>query len=418
MTESPKIGSDTNSTKSGRRCRKHQFRGDTFYLKGEKGKGCKRQRKVVTEAPSKTPSIPPAQNATSSVNTGLLHATKISTLRPNTKRAGKKNNTTTRKGLSIYTTQAPQQETTISYPQETSPTASTAVTKTTRSHREVSKQSSCCGFRTTPRGRTHQRHCKGCADQKMTPHTSTVGPSATTHGSLIGVTTSETPRLKETTTRAPKQVTRSTTAPATTIRAKLTTAASIYKDGKRQQAVSHPPGNNATQRPMRRTQAPKTHAERGLKLNLLLHNLTDNQLLCRSLKHLDECKYKIPPMESKYHLQNLDSKMAFHCDCTSRLAVQIESSNQPSVLHQLLMDFLSQNCFRLPKERKCDIRKSCSGGFTKASDLLQALKKIEKDTAGVQNSGNDRKRGIPVRFYKRCLRLQGKADVMAQLTRL
>ena len=61
---------------------------------------------------------------------------------------------------------------------------------------------------------------------------------------------------------------------------------------------------------------------------------------------------------------------------------------------------------------------SCSGGFTKASDLLQALKMIEeKDTAGVRNSGNKRKRGIPVRLYKRCLRLEREADIMAQLTR-
>lgn len=61
----------------------------------------------------------------------------------------------------------------------------------------------------------------------------------------------------------------------------------------------------------------------------------------------------------------------------------------------------------------------CSGGFSKASDLLRALKKIEeKDTAGVRNSGNDRKRGIPVRLYKRCLRLEREADIMAQLKRL
>lgn len=62
---------------------------------------------------------------------------------------------------------------------------------------------------------------------------------------------------------------------------------------------------------------------------------------------------------------------------------------------------------------------SCSGGFAKASDLLQALKKIEeKGTAGVQNSSNGRKRGIPVRLYKRCLRLEREreADIMARLT--
>ncbi|XP_054466073.1 group 3 secretory phospholipase A2-like [Anoplopoma fimbria] len=43
-----------------------------------------------------------------------------------------------------------------------------------------------------------------------------------------------------------------------------------------------------------------------------------NQLLCGSLKRLDECKYHIPPLEKKYDLQNVESKTAYHCDCTSR----------------------------------------------------------------------------------------------------
>lgn len=59
---------------------------------------------------------------------------------------------------------------------------------------------------------------------------------------------------------------------------------------------------------------------------------------------------------------------------------------------------------------------SCSQGFTKASDLLEALKKIEeKDTVRVRKSGYARKRGIPVRLYRRCLRLEREADVIAQL---
>lgn len=60
---------------------------------------------------------------------------------------------------------------------------------------------------------------------------------------------------------------------------------------------------------------------------------------------------------------------------------------------------------------------SCSQGFTEASDLLEALKMIEeKDTVGVRKSGYGRERGNPVRLYKRCLRLEREADVIAQLT--
>uniref|UniRef100_A0A3Q4N0U6 phospholipase A2 n=1 Tax=Neolamprologus brichardi TaxID=32507 RepID=A0A3Q4N0U6_NEOBR len=43
-----------------------------------------------------------------------------------------------------------------------------------------------------------------------------------------------------------------------------------------------------------------------------------SQLLCESFKHLDYCKFKIPPLKKKYGLQNMESKTAYHCDCTSR----------------------------------------------------------------------------------------------------
>ncbi|XP_053276274.1 group 3 secretory phospholipase A2 [Pleuronectes platessa] len=145
-------------------------------------------------------------------------------------------------------------------------------------------------------------------------------------------------------------------------------------------------------------------------------SLTNSQLLCGSLRYLDDCKYQIPPLEKKYDLQNMESKTAYHCDCTTRLALQIKSFKQPRVLPTLLMDFISQYCFKLLKENKCRQRKSCSGGFIKASDLLRTLKMEGKDSGEVQNSGNERKRGIPVRLYKRCLRLQREADIMAQLT--
>ena len=44
----------------------------------------------------------------------------------------------------------------------------------------------------------------------------------------------------------------------------------------------------------------------------------DSQLLCGSLRYLDDCRYQIPPLEKKYDLQNMESKTAYHCDCTTR----------------------------------------------------------------------------------------------------
>ncbi|XP_072289235.1 group 3 secretory phospholipase A2-like [Eucyclogobius newberryi] len=148
-----------------------------------------------------------------------------------------------------------------------------------------------------------------------------------------------------------------------------------------------------------------------LKENESSHIKTD---FCESLKHLDECSYKIPPLKKRFGLKNLDTKPAYHCACTRRLAREIRKSKQSKVA-SLLEDSVSENCFKLPKRKKCHHRNSCSGGFSKASDLLQALKKIEQnDIARVQNSSKHRKGRISVQLYKRCLRLRNEA--MAPLT--
>ncbi|TKS78949.1 Group 3 secretory phospholipase A2 [Collichthys lucidus] len=247
-------------------------------------------------------------------------------------------------------------------------------------------------FKIPLRGDTFQPRCKSCPERNTTSHMKTVAPSTTTNQLLIKGTKLETLHLKNT----PGQILWNTATSATQATSQLKSATSIHKVGKPQKQMdSHLLWKNTSQ------------------------ELLDSQLLCRSLKHLDDCKYKIRPLEKKYDLQNTESKTAFHCDCTSRLAAQIESFKQSSILPTLLTDFISQRCFKLPKEKKCHGKKRCSGGFSKASDLLRALKKIEeKDTAGVRNSGNDRKRGIPVRLYKRCLRLEREVDIMAQLKHL
>ncbi|XP_033475738.2 uncharacterized protein LOC117252739 [Epinephelus lanceolatus] len=426
------------SPKSERRCRSRDPpKGDTFPLRRRKGKGCKRHRKLYSAVPSEIPPTSRAHTTTPSMKTGLFNVTKSSTLMPNKKRGG-----STGKGLSAYSTQRSRvspQVTTYSYSQTTSTTQSTpsstekpklqlhstttstttttttaTITKTTRSHKKVSKLSHCCGPKMPVRGDSFQPHCKNCLERNTTSNMTTSTPSTTTYRLPVKVATAN--RLKKTTeTTKQDTLTRlwSTTTSVTPVTTKLKTTASTHKDGK-----SPPLQNNTSKEPLRSTIAQSTHAGRSLKENITLHNITDSHLLCVSLKHLDECRYKIRPSEMKYRLKNTESKTAYHCNCTSRLAVQIESIKKASILPMLLMDFVSQYCFRLPEGKKCHRRKSCSGGFTKASDLLQALKMIEeKDTAGVRNSGNFRRRGIPVRLYKRCLRLEKEAAIMAQLTR-
>uniref|UniRef100_A0A8C4EPG3 phospholipase A2 n=1 Tax=Dicentrarchus labrax TaxID=13489 RepID=A0A8C4EPG3_DICLA len=63
-----------------------------------------------------------------------------------------------------------------------------------------------------------------------------------------------------------------------------------------------------------------------------------SRLLCGSLKHLDECKYKIPPLEKKYDLQNMESKTAYHCDCTSRMP------SKPFLTPNILTCHSSKSC--------------------------------------------------------------------------
>uniref|UniRef100_A0A3P9K754 phospholipase A2 n=1 Tax=Oryzias latipes TaxID=8090 RepID=A0A3P9K754_ORYLA len=81
----------------------------------------------------------------------------------------------------------------------------------------------------------------------------------------------------------------------------------------------------------------------------------------RNLKHLDDCKFKIFPLQGKHNLHNKDFKTVYHCNCTSRLAAQIKSFEQPSYLSSVLVDFVSHQCFTLPKQNKCPHEKRYSG---------------------------------------------------------
>uniref|UniRef100_A0A3P9LT87 phospholipase A2 n=1 Tax=Oryzias latipes TaxID=8090 RepID=A0A3P9LT87_ORYLA len=110
----------------------------------------------------------------------------------------------------------------------------------------------------------------------------------------------------------------------------------------------------------------------------------ENHLKCESLKHLDDCKFKIFPLQGKHNLHNKDFKTIIYF-CHLILVV----------LHLV---------FR------------CSGGFIKAFHLLEALKKAEeKSKAEMGFSASERKRRIPVRLYKRCMRLQKEFEKMSEL---
>lgn len=220
VTESPVIRDPNGkSPKSERRCSSRDPpRGDTFYRRRKKGKGCKRHRKRYKVAPSQMPPVSRAHTTAPSMETGLLSASKSGALMATKKTAGKKKSTRKRGRV-------PPRLTTNSYPQTTSTTQCTP-------------------------------------SLKQEPALQLHLPTA------IAVTTREMFRLKKT-IQTPKRDTLKTlwnaTTSATPVTTKLKTAAYMHKDDKPQkQADSHLLWNNINQEPMSRTRALNTHAERGL----------------------------------------------------------------------------------------------------------------------------------------------------------
>ncbi|KAM9392578.1 uncharacterized protein KZ484_003972 isoform 2-T2 [Pholidichthys leucotaenia] len=363
VTESPMIDPHRRSSQPEHRCGvRNPPTEDTFFRKSTKEKGCKNNQKANGVAPSQMPQISRVSTTTQSAPVTLLKLSNNSTVISNEKRAAKgKHVRGGHKNSKLDQQMSSAVPPTTSYLTQAPklqlyPTTSiTSVTKTRKSRKGA--PSPITLQRVPLRSDAVQPRCKSCQEDEKAIRNKTI--------TQANVTTNELP-FKMTTTD--------------NLTLKKVTGA-----GKQDTSMT----------------ALKT---------------TDNQHLCGSLKHLDDCKFKIPPLEKKYGLQNMEAKTIYHCDCTSRLAVEIESFRQPSILPSLMVDFVSQRCFTLPTDKKCHGEKSCSSGFTKASDLHQALKKIEeKDIAGVRISSSDRKRGIPVRLYKRCLRLERRAEIVARL---
>ncbi|XP_076010124.1 uncharacterized protein LOC143003393 [Genypterus blacodes] len=416
VTEKPLVSPSGKLPKGESRCvSKDKPRGDAFLRKRTKGKGCKRRRKPSTITSTQMPSVSmtnttlpsilmPAWTIQKNMSVTLDQTTALSNVSKSngsiSERLGK--NKGTRKNQLAYSTrrkQDPSQITTMSDLQTASttqsmpsstqaPTAVTTVKKTAKSRKDFQKQRPRCGSMMSVRGDTFQPRHENCPEH-ATSRSATVAPS--TIRNAVNATTAQTHRISKTTDLPRRQTMK-------TLWNTSTTAVSIVSTQKTAlltQAAA----------PLHHDGEPQKHGNPFVLRNNSSQPITENELLCGSLRYLDECKYKIPPLVKKYDLHNMDSKTAYHCNCTSSLALQIESFKRPNILPFLLRDYVSQYCFKIPKERKRCNRKSCSGGFAKASDLLQALKRIEEKDAELQNSVIDRRRGIPIRLYKRCLRI-------------
>ncbi|MEQ2202744.1 hypothetical protein XENOCAPTIV_014301, partial [Xenoophorus captivus] len=411
LFERPVSNPEGKASESKHRCRlRDPPGGDTFHSRRTKGSECKRHTKLSGEGPSQMPRISMKMYSKTLKRhgkkkirgkdvPGLAQKIDIPPTIP----------TTT--SVQISSTAIPSSIPALTQRLilEKDLTKVKGVIKQAKSKHKATYQSKCCESNMAVSKDIVRLHCKSC----LKPTVQKTQTKTYKDGSPVNL---KRMRLKNK-TGIPNQEPLATIWSAATFATPITReqkmTASFHKKGNPQKQLDfHLLWKQAGQQPLGHTTPLMIHANNSLVKN----DMADNEVRCRSLKHLDDCKYKIPPLEKKYNLTNMESKTAYHCDCTSRLAVWIKSLKEPSPPHSLMVEFVSQDCFTLSKEKKCNRTKRCSGGFTEASDLHQALKKIkEKDSAAMRFSASGRKTRIPVRLYKYCLRLQMRADIMAQL---
>lgn len=287
VTERPVINAHRRSPKSEYRCgSRDPPRGDTFHHRRRKGKACKRHSAV---APIQMPKIPRSQTATPSMKTHLLNVSNSKALTTNEKRVGQIKST--RKRPSIYPKRSQvSPQATNSYPQTSSSTkitasstqkptrqlhlqtSITAVTKSTKTHKKVSKHNHCCRSRTPLRDNISQPHCESCSEREIMSKMANVTPATPINALHVTLwTTTETPKVN---------TLRSTTTFSMPTARKGKKAASLHKNGKPQKQMdSYLLQDNVSQRPMGSILAQSTHEDKSLKQNNSLRNMTGECML-------------------------------------------------------------------------------------------------------------------------------------------
>nr|XP_015827742.2 group 3 secretory phospholipase A2 isoform X2 [Nothobranchius furzeri] len=344
--------------KSRHRCGlKEPPRGDGFDCRRTKGRSYEKQQKITKLEPSHVHTTPITHTTT--------QREKTATVRIERRRTGKKKGR--RKGFAglvqknniSLTSPGPHTSFTTSsrIPPSTQrlklrPNAKAAAkeaTKYTKRNKKIQNQG---GSSIPVKNNNPLLHCANCLEQE-TLHTTT-GSQVKTKESPFSLMKNKSIQIKKT-TEVHKKTAESL---STTTKTRLKPSACFLKDCQKGLGV-YLLSNKTTQQLLGgNTKAGDLKPKERSINNNQLHELTDNQLQCRGLTHLDDCKFKIPPLEKKYNLQNMDSKTAYHCDCTSQLAVQIENLKKASIPPSLLVDFVSQQCFTLPKETKYVLKAS------------------------------------------------------------
>ncbi|XP_037536608.1 uncharacterized protein LOC119413622 [Nematolebias whitei] len=324
FTDSHMLNHRRKPSKTTQRCGvRDPNRGDTFHHR-TKGRGCKRHRQISGPRPSQVSTTPRTQTTTRSTNSQTQAQVK--------KRVGKNKsmrNSLTQKSNNLQkelTSSAPQTPTTTPSPvpplkpQHLPKTLVKEGTKRLKSRNKFSKQRICCGSNIPKRNDSSQFYCKNRLKQDTASDmTSFTLGKTNTKALTINWMKNKGAHVKKTgkSNQDTSGTVWSTAVFPTPIVAKQMTTASLYNDVKSQTWLGlHL--NHTSQQASGGTAAGSVQAGKRPLRNNKQRNVTDNQLQCRSLKYLDECKFKIPPSEKKYNLHNMESKTAYHCDCIRR----------------------------------------------------------------------------------------------------
>ncbi|KAI1881965.1 hypothetical protein AGOR_G00245620 [Albula goreensis] len=134
---------------------------------------------------------------------------------------------------------------------------------------------------------------------------------------------------------------------------------------------------------------------------------------CDCYKHLDECRLKIPPGETRFGLQNLEHKTLYHCNCTHRLAQQFPGQGESNAVRSLLAHFVSLSCFSMPSPNDCPGSQRCSAVLSETPYLQLNLPEWDYKYKNAPNlkvrrhnmRRRSKRRQGTVQLYRKCLKI-------------
>ncbi|XP_058230537.1 uncharacterized protein LOC131343126 isoform X2 [Hemibagrus wyckioides] len=87
--------------------------------------------------------------------------------------------------------------------------------------------------------------------------------------------------------------------------------------------------------------------------NISAHETFKQTAICDVARQLDDCKYRIHPMEKLYGHHNTETTTIYHCDCIHRLTGHLKQLESVALLKKLLWNFVSMSCIEIPNSKEC-----------------------------------------------------------------